>query len=82
MYINWCPVPPTFKTGSTPLTTRYVDCITNVVNITSLTNVIAISCICICISLCNGIMIISCVSGVFVNGVDISWVFPYSSLCR
>ena len=51
-------------------------CITNVVNVTSLTNVIAISC------LCKRYVDISCVSGAFVNDVfDISWVFitiPYN----
>ena len=65
-------------------TTGYVDCITNVVNVTSLTNVVAISYIGIC--LCKRHVDISCVSGVFVNGVfDISWVFiiiHYNSLCR
>ena len=58
---------------------RYVDCITNVVNVTSLTDVIVSSCI--CINLCKRCVDISCDSGVIVNGVfDISWVFitiPY-----
>ena len=48
-------------------TTGYVDYITNVVNIISLTNVIAISCI--CISRCKRYIDISCASGVFVNGI-------------
>ena len=58
---------------------RYVGYITKVVNVTSLTNVIAVSCICIYISLCKRHVDISCVSGVFVNGVfDISCFFNYS----
>ena len=46
---------------------RYVVCIINVVNVSSLSDVIVISCI--CISLCKRCDDISCVSGVYVNGV-------------
>ena len=68
-------------------TTRYVDCITNYMNVTSLTDVIVISVFVLvfvngvfdisCVSevFVNGVFDISCVSEVFVNGVfDISWV--------
>ena len=60
-------------------TTRYVDFITNVMNIISLTNVIAISCI--CISLCKRYVDISCVYGIIVNGVWIYHGFFFIVVC-